>query len=129
VERTHKERAESVETTVGGQNRGAIMIARRAPPVADETLSAHNARELLAEVERSRESAARLLDTFAQRVGGSRAVRTAASGVQRAAHYVQAHSAKDVAIGIERAVRSRPVSAMAIAVVAGFLAGRALRSR
>ncbi len=97
--------------------------------VADETLSARNAQELQAEVEKSRESAARLLDTLAQKVGGNRAVRSAASGVQRAAHYVQAHSVKDVAAGIERVVRSRPATALAVAVVAGFLVGRALRPR
>jgi len=97
--------------------------------VADETLSAHNARELQVEVERSRESAARLLETLSDKIGASRAVRTAASGVQRAAHYVQAHSVKDVATGLEKAARSRPVAAIAIAVVAGFLFGRALRSR
>jgi hypothetical protein len=95
--------------------------------VADETLSAH--RDMQAEFEKSRESAARLLDTLAHKVGANRAVRRAASEMQRAAHYVQAHSVKDVATGIERAVRGRPASAMAIAVVAGFLVGRALRSR
>jgi ElaB/YqjD/DUF883 family membrane-anchored ribosome-binding protein len=97
--------------------------------VADETLSSHNARELMAEVERSRESAARLLDSLAQKVGSSSAVRRAASEVQRAAHYVQAHSVKDLAAGVDKAVRSRPAAAMAIAVVCGFLAGRVLRSR
>jgi ElaB/YqjD/DUF883 family membrane-anchored ribosome-binding protein len=97
--------------------------------VADETLSAHNARELQVEVEKSRESAARLLETLSDKIGANRAVRSAASGVQRAAHYVQAHSVKDVATGLEKAARSRPVAAIAIAVVAGFLFGRALRSR
>lgn len=105
-----------------------MMMPREEAAVADETLSAHNARELQ-EVERSRESAARLLDSLAQKLGGSHAVRSAASGVQRAAHYVQAHSVKDVATGIERAARRRPGAAIAIAVVAGFLVGRALRSR
>ena len=97
--------------------------------MADETLSAHNARELMQEVERSSESAARLLDNLAQRIGASPAVRRAASEMQRAAQYVQAHSMKDVAIEIDRAVRGRPAAAMAIAVVAGFFVGRALRSR
>jgi hypothetical protein len=92
-------------------------------------ISAHNAHELQAEVERSRESAARLLDSLAQKVGANRAVRTAASNVQRAAHYVQAHSVKDVATGIEKAMRNRPGAALAVAVIAGYLAGRALRSR
>ncbi len=95
-----------------------MMIAREVPPVADETISAHNARELMDEVERSQESAARLLESLAQKIGSS-----------RAAHYVQTHSVQDVALEIERAVRRRPVPAIAIAVVAGFLAGRALRPR
>ena len=97
--------------------------------MADETISARNAYELQAEVEKSRESAARLLDTLAQKVGANRAVRTAASKVQRAAHYVQAHSVKDVANGLGEAVRSQPAVSIAIAAVAGFLVGRALRSR
>ena len=97
--------------------------------MADETISARNAYELQAEVEKSRESAARLLDTLAQKIGANRAVRSAASGVQRAAHYVQAHSVKDVASGLEQAVRGQPAASIAIAAVAGFLVGRALRSR
>jgi ElaB/YqjD/DUF883 family membrane-anchored ribosome-binding protein len=97
--------------------------------VADETISARNAYELQAEVEKSRESADRLLDTLAQKIGANRAVRSAASGVQRAAHYVQAHSVKDVASGLEQAVRSQPAASIAIAAVAGFLVGRSLRSR
>lgn len=96
--------------------------------LADETISAHNARELQ-EVERSRESAARLLDSLAQKLRADRAVRTAAQGVQRAAHYVQEHGVKDVATGIDRIVRQRPAAAIGIAMVAGFLFGRALRSR
>jgi ElaB/YqjD/DUF883 family membrane-anchored ribosome-binding protein len=105
-----------------------MMLTGEGAAMADETISAHNARELQ-EVERSRESAARLLETLAQKVGGNRAVRTAATGVQRAAHYVQAHGVKDVATGIERVVRQRPAASIAVAVVAGFLVGRALRSR
>ena len=97
--------------------------------MADETISARNAYELQAEVDRSRESAARLLDTLAQKIGANRAVRTAATSVQRAAHYVQAHSLKDVATGLEQAVRSQPAASLAIAAVAGFLIGRAVRSR
>jgi len=104
------------------------MLPREGLTVADETISARNAHELL-EVERSRESAARLLDNLAQKVGSSRAVRSAASGVQRAAHYVQERGVKDVATGIERAVRRQPAAAIAIAVAAGFVVGRALRAR
>ena len=95
-----------------------MMIAREGRSVADETISAHNARELMDEVERSRESAARLLETLAEEIGSTRAAR-----------YVHTHSVQDVALEIERAVRRSPARAIAIAVVAGFLAGRVLRSR
>ena len=105
------------------------MSAREEFGVSNEALSAQNAQELQAEAERSRESAARLLDSLARKVGGSRVVRSAATEVERAAHYVLAYSVKDVVAGIDRAVRNWPGSAMAIAVVAGFLVGRALRSR
>ncbi|PWT85975.1 MAG: hypothetical protein C5B56_13180 [Proteobacteria bacterium] len=88
-----------------------------------------SAQDLQVELEKSRESAARLLETLAQKIGGTRAVRTAASSVQRAAHYVQAHSMKDVATEIDHAVRWRPAVSIAVAVVAGFLVGRAIRSR
>jgi ElaB/YqjD/DUF883 family membrane-anchored ribosome-binding protein len=97
--------------------------------VADETISARNASELQAEVEKSRESAARLLENLSRKIGASRAMRTAATSVQRAAHYVQAHSVRGVATGIDRAVRTRPAASIAIAVVAGFFIGRALRPR
>jgi ElaB/YqjD/DUF883 family membrane-anchored ribosome-binding protein len=85
--------------------------------------------ELQAELERSRESAARLLETLAEKIGAARAMRTAATGVQRAAHYVQVHSVKDVATEIDNAVRWRPVLSVALAVAAGFLVGRAIRPR
>lgn len=95
----------------------------------DETVSTQGSQDLIAELEKSRESAARLLESLAQKIGAAPVVRTAADGVQRAAHYVQAHSVKDVLNGIERAARRRPAATIAIAVVAGFLVGRAIRSR
>lgn len=97
--------------------------------MSDETISAQGSHDLISELEKSRESAARLLESLAQKIGAAPAMRTAANGVQRAAHYVQAHSVKDVLNGIERAARRRPVASIAMAVVAGFLVGRALRSR
>jgi ElaB/YqjD/DUF883 family membrane-anchored ribosome-binding protein len=90
---------------------------------------ARSEHELQVELERSRESAARLLESLAQKIGSARAVRTAATGVQRAAQYVQGHSVKDVATDIERVVRWRPAVSIAVAIVAGFLVGRAIRSR
>src|SRR5437763_7679183 len=99
-----------------------MMFARgRILSVADETIAARNAYELQAEVEKSRESAARLLDTLAQKVGAHRVVQTAATSVQRAAHYVQAHSLTDMATELEEVVRSRPAASLAIAAMAGFL--------
>jgi ElaB/YqjD/DUF883 family membrane-anchored ribosome-binding protein len=97
--------------------------------VPDETASAQGSGDLMAELDQSRESAARLLESLAQKIGATPVVRSAADHVQRAAHYVQAHSVKDVLSGIERAARRRPVAAIGIAVIAGFLVGRAIRSR
>jgi len=88
-----------------------------------------SAQELQRDFERSRESAARLLESLAQKIGSTRAVRTAATGVQRAAQYVQAHSVRDVATDLESAVRWRPAVSIAVAIVAGFLVGRAIRPR
>ena len=81
------------------------------------------------EVERSRESAARLLDAFARKLRRIRALDNAASGVERAAHYVQSHSLKDLAAAMERFARRRPAAALSIAIAAGFVAGRALGKR
>ena len=89
----------------------------------------NSSQDLEVELNKSRESAARLLETLAQKIGSARAVRTAATGMQRAAHYVQARSVREVATEIESAVRWRPALSIAVAVVAGFLVGRAIRSR
>ena len=97
--------------------------------MADETIHARNPDEMQSELERSRESAARLLESLAQKIGGNQAVRTAANSVQRAAHYVQEHSWNDLLNGLEKAIRKRPAYSIAAAVVAGFLVGRAIRSR
>jgi hypothetical protein len=97
--------------------------------VGDETVSARSPQDLTSELEKSRESAARLLDSLAQKIGTTPVVRSAAGGIQRAAHYVRANSVKDVFAGIGHAARRRPAAAIGIAVVAGFLVGRAIRSR
>lgn len=89
----------------------------------------NSTQDLEVELDKSRESAARLLETLAQKIGSARAMRTAATGVQRAAQYVQAHSVRDVATEIESAVRWRPALSIAVAVMAGYLVGRAIRSR
>jgi hypothetical protein len=97
--------------------------------VADETLPVENPRAMEAELEQSRRSAAILLENLATKTGARRAVRNAANGLERAAHYVQEHGLGSAAAGIDRAIRIRPAVSIAVAVVAGYLVGRALRSR
>jgi len=82
---------------------------------------------LQAELDRSRESSIRLLDNLASRIGAKRAVQSAAGGVHRAAQYVQTHSMKDIAAGVEQLVERRPACSIAAAVVAGYLVGCAIR--
>ncbi|MBZ5580832.1 MAG: hypothetical protein LAQ30_01270 [Acidobacteriia bacterium] len=95
----------------------------------DETAPVHSPQDLQSELDKSRESAERLLENLARKIGASRAVRNAANGMQRAARYVHVHSARDFTAGIERLVRRRPAYAIAVAIAAGFLVGRAARSR
>jgi hypothetical protein len=106
-----------------------LSAAREDDPVPDDTVSTRGSHDVLAELDQARQSAARLLENLAERIGAAPAVRSAAGSVHRAAHYVHAHSVKDVVTGIERAARRRPIHAIAIAVAAGFLVGRAIRSR
>ena len=94
--------------------------------MADETIRTRQ--EMLVELERSREHSARLLDALAQRIGAKRAVRGATNRIERAAHYVQVHSMKDVVTGFDRIIRRRPASSIAVAVLAGFILGRTLGS-
>jgi ElaB/YqjD/DUF883 family membrane-anchored ribosome-binding protein len=78
------------------------------------------------EVERSRETAARLLEAFAQKLRRHRATRNAASGMERAAHYVQAYTWEEMAAGIERFAIQKPVAALSIAAAVGFAVGSVL---
>jgi ElaB/YqjD/DUF883 family membrane-anchored ribosome-binding protein len=95
----------------------------------DEVTPTQYPKDVQAEFEKSRESAARLMESLAQKTGAVRAVRGAASGIGRAARYVQDRSVSDLATVMERLVRQRPAYSIAVAVVAGFVVGRALRSR
>ena len=97
--------------------------------MSDEMVPAQTSDDLQQEVERSRRSAAMLLESFAQKLKAPRAVRNTASGLGRAAGYVQTHRMKEVATTISEEVRRRPVPAIVAAMIAGFLIGRALRSR
>lgn len=81
------------------------------------------------EFEKSRESAARLMESLAQKIGAVKAVRGAAGGIERAARYMYGYPVRDTVGAMNRLVRRRPVWSIALAVVAGFLVGRALRPR
>jgi ElaB/YqjD/DUF883 family membrane-anchored ribosome-binding protein len=87
------------------------------------------AAEIDPDVERSRESADRLLNTLAQKLRINRTVRNAASGIERAAHYVQVSGLKVAVAEVDRFVRQRPGHSLFIAAAAGVLVGRILRPR
>jgi uncharacterized protein YbjQ (UPF0145 family) len=67
-------------------------------------------------LERSQESALRLLESLARKLGAT-----------RAADYVKTHSAREMAAEVEQAAVRRPAYALAVAVGAGFLLGCALK--
>lgn len=96
---------------------GSINITRRAETPAN----------MQAELEEQRRRSARLLHDFALALYNSagRVPRT----VSQAAHYLQGRYVKDFANGAVRIMQRNPGAAMAAAVVAGFLIGRALRRR
>jgi len=83
---------------------------------ADEIAAAGTQANWEAELEKSRLSAVRLLDTLARKVGAA-----------RAAHYMKTHTAREIAVGVEEAARQRPVYALAAALAAGFLIGCVLK--
>ncbi|HUB33979.1 MAG TPA: hypothetical protein VMA31_13145 [Bryobacteraceae bacterium] len=109
----------------GNDVRSPVVIAQSVVP---DMGNPHKA-NMLSELEKSRESAAQLLERLAQKMGASPALHSTANRVHRAAHYVHTHTVKDALRRTERVVRKRPGYSIAAAVVAGFLAGRVLRSR
>jgi hypothetical protein len=87
-------------------------------------------RQMLAELERQRQSSAKLMNTLATRLAAFASMGTRAAGnAQRAAYYVQSSSPKELVTGLERWIRRRPGSSLLAAAAAGFLIGRALRRR
>jgi ElaB/YqjD/DUF883 family membrane-anchored ribosome-binding protein len=79
-----------------------------------------------AEVEQSRQSAARLLENLRRKLRRNLAVRNAAYGVERAARYVRGRSLRRGAAAAKRFIRREPVVALSVALAAGFLLGRAI---
>src|SRR5215472_1832653 len=70
-----------------------------------------------AEIEKSRVSAARLLNDLSEKLR-----RGAVSGARGR----PGDSIREMTAGVQRVVRRRPIASIAIAVLAGFLVGRAL---
>jgi hypothetical protein len=54
---------------------------------------------------------------------------TIADRASYAAHYVQEHYVREMVTGLERIIRRYPAPSLVGAAVAGFIVGRALRSR
>ena len=97
--------------------------------MAEEPQFASTPENLDVELERSRASAARLLESLAQKLHAAPVVRQATTGIGRAAQYVQDSSVKGLAARLDRTVRKLPVTSILIAAAAGFLAARAFRRR
>ncbi len=95
--------------------------------LADDTTPAQSDRELEAELNRSRESAVRLLEGFARRMGMAR--HTAEVKLHRTMEYVQTRSVRNVAAGLGGMARRRPLQAFAAAAVVSYLITRAVRTR
>jgi ElaB/YqjD/DUF883 family membrane-anchored ribosome-binding protein len=95
----------------------------------DEAMPAQTPEQMQSELERSREASARLLDNLACKIRSNRTFRGAASGIERAARYMRGEGARRATAELDRLVHERPIYSIAIAAAAGFLLGRALRSR
>ena len=96
--------------------------------VADEP-HALTPENLDAELERSRATSARLIDSLAEKLRARPAMREATARISRAAQYVQDTSVKDIAARVNRLICRRPLASMLLAAAAGFLTARALRHR
>lgn len=81
-----------------------------------EEIITGSSEEMNAALERSQETAMRLLESLARKLGAT-----------RAADYVKTHSAREMAAEVEDAAIKRPLYALGIAVGAGFLVGCALK--
>jgi hypothetical protein len=79
---------------------------------------------MLVELERQRRSSARLIENLASKLGtfASRGSRIAGNA-QRAAHYVQSNSWKELVAGLEHIIRRRPGTSLLVAAAAGLLTG------
>jgi hypothetical protein len=97
--------------------------------VAEEQYSAFTPEKLEAELERSRQNAARLLESLAVKLHSGPILRQASSGFNRAAEYIRDSSMKDYGSRLNRVICRWPATSILVAVAAGFLTARALRHR
>ncbi len=86
------------------------------------------------ELERERQTSRRLLNELAAAISRSAshagdAMASAARRTGYAAQYVQEHYLREMVTGLGRFVRQHPAPSVAAVLLAGFLAGRALRNR
>ena len=79
-------------------------------------------------LERSRQSAAKLLNRLAGKLRIQQTAREAAIGVKQASQYAHSQPMKDMGTEIGRFLRRNPVPAISIAVVAGYLAARSWKT-
>lgn len=82
---------------------------------ADEIATAGIPANLDAELEKAQQSAKRLLETLARKVGAARAA-------------IETRSAREMAADLERAAMRRPVYALLAAIAGGFLLGCILKN-
>lgn len=112
------------------QPESTIDVTRRQPPETPETMRA--------ELEKQRQSSARLMDDFAHAIRSSAgtvrekagtSAAWAAREARQAAHYVQDRYLREWSIGVGRFVRRHPAPALIVLLAAGYALGRALRRR
>jgi hypothetical protein len=85
-------------------------------------------RQMLAELERQRQSSARLMNKLAQRLGSLASHAPRLPG-RRAERRPDVSPLKELAVEIEHVVRRRPGVSLLVAAAAGFAVARALTRR
>ncbi len=107
-----------------------VDVTRRQPQEPPETMRA--------ELEKQRQSSARLRDDFARAIRSSAGTAREKAGAsaawaareaRQAVHYVQDRYLREWSIGLGRFIRRHPAPAVIVLVAAGYALGRALRRR
>lgn len=137
------------QTPTADEDASAMDKAAQAAETAKEKAgdATHAAREQAShavhaatgKVDAQRDTVAGSLDTVATQLreraemipGGERtteAAQTAARGIESASGYVREHDVNDMMSDLERVVRSHPTESLIVALAAGFLVGRMVKS-